>query len=101
MPELPEVESVRQGLQEILGQTIQQVVLGPAHQLQSLVPAHSMNLEHLRGMRILSMQRKGKFLKIELSQGSLLVHLGMSGVLLWNTLPRPHTHIQLQLWLSV
>lgn len=95
MPELPEVESVRLGLEQIIGQKILRVHLGPQHCIQSLVPKDSLDLCLLEGQTIQRIERKGKFLKISLEEYQLLVHLGMSGVLLYQHDPRPHTHIRL------
>lgn len=97
MPELPEVESVRQGLHDCIGQKINQVKLGPDHCIKSLVPSQSLPLEFCENQKINSIERRGKFLRILLDEHHLLAHLGMSGVLLYNAEARPHTHITLEL----
>jgi formamidopyrimidine-DNA glycosylase len=74
MPELPEVETIRRGLQQkIVGLTIQKVdVLAP----KSLVG--DVNLVY--GQSVLSIERKAKILLINLTSNiSLLIHLKMSG----------------------
>lgn len=78
MPELPEVETVRRGLAQLLigftfrsAQGLHPRVLKPA----SLAP-----LSTLIGARITSINRRGKFLWFELDRNHVLVaHLGMSG----------------------
>ncbi len=59
------------------------------------------NLEAaVRGQRILSVERRAKYLIIRLESGALIVHLGMSGSLRLvgnNTPPKPHEHWDLVL----
>lgn len=85
MPELPEVEVVRRGLQEhVAGRIITEVaVLHPRaarrHQ------AGSADLEsRLRGARVTGTDRRGKYLWLNLDddEAALVVHLGMSGQML-------------------
>lgn len=78
MPELPEVETVRRGLERwVVGKKFSQVralhprVLNP----HSIAP-----LEVLEGARVKSVERRGKFLWFLLNRPETLVaHLGMSG----------------------
>ncbi len=81
MPELPEVEVVRRGLEpQLLGQTIRGIDIRQP-QLRWPVPAE---LRHcLPGQRILSLERRSKYLLIEVTAGWLIVHLGMTGSLIW------------------
>jgi formamidopyrimidine-DNA glycosylase len=78
MPELPEVETVRRGLEPILvGQTIGEV----KHSLAPLrYPLPSNFSALLRGKKIQAMRRRAKYLLMDL-EGELVVlcHLGMSG----------------------
>jgi len=78
MPELPEVETVRRGLENsILTREISRVeVLHPrATNPKSLSP-----LEAIGGAQIKNVRRRGKFLWIELDAPvALVAHLGMSG----------------------
>lgn len=46
----------------------------------------------LEGQKILRLFRKGKYLYIELEEGVLMIHLGMSGVLIRGGEYRKHTH---------
>ncbi|KAA3638302.1 MAG: bifunctional DNA-formamidopyrimidine glycosylase/DNA-(apurinic or apyrimidinic site) lyase [Proteobacteria bacterium] len=77
MPELPEVETTRRGLQQyILDKTIDRVTV---HQAQLRWPIPS-NIVDITGQRITELRRRGKYLLIKLSDGRhLIIHLGMSG----------------------
>jgi len=81
MPELPEVETVRRGLEAVaVGRTIASVeVFGPR-----TVRRHAAGPDdfaaRLRGRRIEAASRRGKYLWLRLDDGAaLLAHLGMSG----------------------
>lgn len=78
MPELPEVETVRRGLQPVLeGAVIETVQLNRAD-LRFPFPEKFAN--RLKGQTIRSVSRRAKYLLVELSTGStILSHLGMSG----------------------
>lgn len=92
MPELPEVESVCLGLKDCLNQEITAVKLSPPPLLASLVPTDSLDFNLLLGESLRSVERRGKYMLWRTGQYSLLGHLGMSGVLLWQQELRPHTH---------
>ena len=79
MPELPEVETICRGIApHIMGQTINQVLV----RQPSLRWMISDTLaEDLMGLTIVSVTRRGKYLLLATDQGTLLVHLGMSGSL--------------------
>ncbi len=78
MPELPEVERVRRQLDPVLsGVRIRRVLLRRANLRRPFPPDFATQLE---GQRVLSVERRGKYLVVALdSGGSLLMHLGMSG----------------------
>jgi formamidopyrimidine-DNA glycosylase len=107
MPELPEVETIRLVLSDILpGQRIQQVHLHETRMLRG--QPQSEFKRRLRDRRITQLDRRGKFLLIRLDSGSLLVHLGMSGQVILSSdsknkasnllsLPDKHTHMILEL----
>lgn len=79
MPELPEVETTRRGLEPHLhGQTIARVVVRNRN-LRWPVPVS--RLMRLPGCAIRAVERRGKYLLIDCSGGWLIVHLGMSGSL--------------------
>ncbi|MBV8939119.1 MAG: DNA-formamidopyrimidine glycosylase, partial [Alphaproteobacteria bacterium] len=78
MPELPEVETVRAGLEHgIINKTIARVVL---HRADLRLPFPAGFAQHLEGSTITSVRRRAKYLLIHLSGGVVwLAHLGMSG----------------------
>lgn len=93
MPELPEVETVRQGLNQ---RTLNQEILGGDVLLPRMIaypPIPIAFLAGLQGMAIAQWHRRGKYLLAELYQSSapaeqkpagwLGVHLRMTGQLLW------------------
>lgn len=95
MPELPEVEVTRRGFADrIAGAQVQAVRVGkPLRWALSVAP------EELIGRQVLGVRRRGKYLLIDLDQGLLLLHLGMSGSLRFDRdLPPPgaHDHFDLQ-----
>ena len=96
MPELPEVEVVRQGLQEILKTqpTLEKIELKRAD-LRDPIPAKKLNT--LIGEKIVSVERRAKYLLLWTPKGAMLSHLGMTGT--WRVAPvgdeRTHDHIYL------
>jgi len=79
VPELPEVETTRRGLEPVMaGRRIEAMVVRD-RRLRWPVEA---GLETtLAGQRIRSLGRRAKYLLIELERGTLILHLGMSGTL--------------------
>lgn len=75
MPELPEVEAVRRGLDERLAGARLTEVQVREPRLRQPVPA----LAAWVGRRLLRVERRGKYLLWRFDEGTLLVHLGMSG----------------------
>jgi formamidopyrimidine-DNA glycosylase len=89
MPELPEVEVTRLGFaHRIAGARIESVRLGkPLRWPLGLEPAL------LVGRTVQAVRRRGKYLLVDLDEGLLLLHLGMSGSLgFTQALPEPGTH---------
>ncbi|CUU43601.1 bifunctional DNA-formamidopyrimidine glycosylase/DNA-(apurinic or apyrimidinic site) lyase [Blastochloris viridis] len=78
MPELPEVETVRRGLQPAMeGAVFETIVLRRA---DLRVPFPARFAERLAGRRILALGRRAKYLLADLDSAEVLVmHLGMSG----------------------
>ena len=90
MPELPEVEVVRQGLQQhVVGRTIDKVsVLHPRAVRRHLAgPADFAGA--LAGRPVGGARRRGKYLWLPVGEDALLAHLGMSGQLLVGDPDRP------------
>ena len=82
MPELPEVEVVRQGLERhVAGRTIGKVtVLHPRAVRRHLAGLADFE-DTLAGRRIEGARRRGKYLWLPVGEDALLAHLGMSGQL--------------------
>jgi len=81
MPELPEVETVRRGLQSgLAGRRLARVVVR-RRDLRRPVPRDF--ARRLTGRRITSVTRRAKYLLLYLDDGAaILIHLGMSGRIL-------------------
>jgi formamidopyrimidine-DNA glycosylase len=100
MPELPEVETVRRGVEpHVVGRQIVRVVVRDAR-LRWPVPASL--AAFAQGQRITGTSRRGKYLLLHLGEASdrLIVHLGMSGRLFICTAserPVKHDHLDLEL----
>lgn len=98
MPELPEVETTKEGIKPHLeGQIITQVIVRNAKLRQPV----SEQLPHsCYGQKIRAVTRRAKYIIISLSQGYLLIHLGMSGhlrVLPASAPAQKHDHIDILL----
>lgn len=78
MPELPEVETVRQGLRPALeGQVITDVIVR-RRDLRTPVPEDFE--ERVRGQKVLGLDRRSKYVLVLLESGeTIIIHLGMSG----------------------
>jgi len=87
MPELPEVETIKRSLQKsIIGKKITGVTVLLAKQFQG-------KKEDVIGEKITGVERRGKILKISLSNGkNLLIHFKLSGQLVWGH-PAKTTHV--------
>jgi formamidopyrimidine-DNA glycosylase len=94
MPELPEVEVVRRGLQaHVVGKTITAVRVHHPRAVRRHEAGPADLTARLLGARINGTDRRGKYLWLLLdkdhdSDAVLVVHLGMSGQMLLGTVPR-------------
>ena len=81
MPELPEVETVRRGLERwAVGRTIADVEVRGPRTVRRHAAGPADFASRLRGRRIVAACRRGKYLWLRLDDdASLLAHLGMSG----------------------
>ena len=106
MPELPEVETVARGLQaEIAGRSILSLTVGKS----DFIDDPALLEKELPGRKIRAVERYGKFLLLRLAnreptgaaeESALLVHLGMTGLLMPRPVNEPqtkHTHVVMQL----
>lgn len=98
MPELPEVETTRRGIEPaVLGQRIDRLIVREPR-LRWRVPSDLPKL--VSGRRVEKVERRAKYLLFSLGNGTLIVHLGMSGslrVLPAASPPLPHDHIDVVL----
>ena len=98
MPELPEVETVCRGIRPHLqGRVFTQATVRQP-QLRWPVPDNLNEL--LRNQTVHSVNRRAKYVLVELDQGSLMVHLGMSGRLYFVPAGTPaakHDHVDFAL----
>lgn len=79
MPELPEVETTRQGISpHIQGRQVSSVIIRH-HQLRW--PIDPELPTRLQRKKLLQVDRRGKYLLLAFHHGHLLIHLGMSGSL--------------------
>ncbi|MCP4874785.1 MAG: bifunctional DNA-formamidopyrimidine glycosylase/DNA-(apurinic or apyrimidinic site) lyase [Gammaproteobacteria bacterium] len=97
MPELPEVETTRRGIEpHVRGQIIEQVIL---RETRLRWPV-SREVAGLQGRLISDVSRRGKYLLMHLDQGNLIWHLGMSGSMcilpIGSTIDK-HEHVELEL----
>ncbi len=98
MPELPEVETTKRGLEPLLvGQKIRAAIVRNRAMRQP-VPRRLPQL--LAGATIRGLARRGKYLLVDCGAGTLILHLGMSGRL-WvvrdGAAPARHDHFDLVL----
>ncbi len=84
MPELPEVETLRRGLERhLVGRTLGESRVQVAKMVKGTLSDPALFTQGLRGARILSVNRRGKHLILALDSGYyLLFHLNMRGQLL-------------------
>jgi formamidopyrimidine-DNA glycosylase len=79
MPELPEVETTRRGIQPfLLNRKILKVVV---REPRLRWPVPDALAEELRGQLVTAIDRRGKYLLLRTRKGTVLIHLGMSGSL--------------------
>lgn len=96
MPELPEVETIMRGLSPHLENTMIMDVIVRQDKLRW--PISPMLKEHLLQQKIVQLSRRGKYLLLHVTNGTLIMHLGMSGRLqIQNntTPPTRHDHVDI------
>jgi formamidopyrimidine-DNA glycosylase len=78
VPELPEVETVRRMLEPAMrGSRFRRVIVNRPN---LRIPFPEKFVERLRGKEVATVDRRGKYLTVQLSSGeTLIMHLGMSG----------------------
>jgi formamidopyrimidine-DNA glycosylase len=99
VPELPEVEVVRRGLEaHVLGRTLDRVTVLHPRAVRRHVPGGRDFEDRLRGRTVVAARRRGKYLWLPLDDGdAVLAHLGMSGQLLVRPVGAPdETHLRVR-----
>jgi formamidopyrimidine-DNA glycosylase len=96
VPELPEVETIRRGLEaRVVGRRIERVDVGRERTVRRT--SRQAVIDGLTGTTLTAAARRGKYLVCSLDSGdAVLIHLRMSGQLLLapaDTVRPPHTHI--------
>lgn len=91
MPELPEVETTRCGIEpHITGSCVNDVII---RQSKLRWPISSRLKQALPGQKIISVTRRGKYLLLHATRGTVIIHLGMSGTLkLTDSYQAPQKH---------
>jgi formamidopyrimidine-DNA glycosylase len=96
MPELPEVETTRRGIEpHVIGKTITQVLVRQANLRWPVSPELS---QVLTGDRIARVERRAKYLLFSATSGQMMIHLGMSGslrIVKQSTELKKHDHIDI------
>jgi formamidopyrimidine-DNA glycosylase len=97
MPELPEVETTRRGIEpHVVGVRIEAIVVRQP-QLRWRVPEA---VQEAVGLEVEAVRRRAKYLLLDTRRGSLVLHLGMSGSLTvqpTNKAPTKHDHLDIVL----
>lgn len=95
MPELPEVETTRRGIDAVTtGHPLKKMVIHESRMRWPIPPDLPALVE---GQVLRACRRRGKYLLLEFDAGTQLVHLGMSGSLRTvppGTLLRRHDHVE-------
>lgn len=100
MPELPEVETVRRGIESrVVGRRIGEVTVGRERSVRRV--GREAVITGLTGATVVSADRRGKYLLCGLDTGdTMMIHLRMSGRVIvapHGTERPPHTHVVLPL----
>lgn len=95
MPELPEVETTRRGIDAVAtGLTLLRMVI---HESRMRWPIPSELPGLIAGQTLRACRRRGKYILMEFDTGVVLIHLGMSGSLrsvMQGELLRKHDHVE-------
>ena len=95
MPELPEVETIKRGLSSLVGQKIGDVKI---HHFGLRYKIDSNLAKTISNQTITQIYRRAKYLIFKLTNGYLIIHLGMSGSLTLRQNPAPdkkkHDHVE-------
>ena len=96
MPELPEVETVRRGLDtDFVGRTVRTVIM---RRPDLRWPMPTDLATRLAGATLRAVRRRSKYLLLDFEAGTVIIHLGMSGTLRRREPGEPaapHDHVDL------
>lgn len=77
MPELPEVETTRRGIEPlVLNKLVERVLI---HNASLRWPIPELLISVLPGQKVISLSRRSKYLLFDFGLGTLIIHLGMTG----------------------
>ncbi|MFT4396262.1 bifunctional DNA-formamidopyrimidine glycosylase/DNA-(apurinic or apyrimidinic site) lyase [Gordonia lacunae] len=102
MPELPEVETVRSGLEtHLVGRVVTSTEVLHPRAIRRHAGGEPDLIGRLAGKQVTGVRRRGKYLWIDLAdsadRAALVVHLGMSGQMLIARVGTPdHTHLRVR-----
>jgi len=95
MPELPEVETTRRGIEPYTkGQQVTEVIIRQPKLRWPVTP----QIHDMEGEIVFAVKRRGKYLLLETVKGTALLHLGMSGslrILEKGTPHEKHDHVDI------
>ena len=100
MPELPEVETTRKGLEPLIGAVLEKADIFQS----SLRWPIDVDFDQLIGCQLMSIERRAKYLILRFDQRAILLHLGMSGSLRLESVDAErlkHDHVELHFTLPV
>ena len=96
MPELPEVETTRRGIEPLVaGARVERIAVRQRRLRWPIPPEIE---RELNGAGMLGVKRRAKYLLLESERGTAIAHLGMSGsfsVVAADAVPGPHDHYDL------
>ena len=98
MPELPEVETTRRGIEPAVASRLIERIVVREPRLRWRIPDELPGLA--AGQRVQQLRRRAKYLVFDLERGSMILHLGMSGslrVMPADTPPLLHDHVDIVL----
>lgn len=98
MPELPEVETTRRGIEPaVSGRRIERAIVREPRLRWRVPPSFAAQVS---GQTVRGLRRRAKYLIFDLDRGAIILHLGMSGslrLLPRSTPPLTHDHVDLVL----
>jgi len=94
MPELPEVENV---IRSLVKKVKDKKIIGVEIITPSIIYNRFDFIELVGNKTIKTLERRGKYIIVRLDEGNLLIHLRMTGKLLFDGIVSKHTHLRFDL----